>query len=40
MQDRKAFDELKKGTAKVADLPYIGLFNDGKLGFRNIQKWH
>ncbi|KZM27425.1 alkaline phosphatase [Ascochyta rabiei] len=30
MQDRKAFDELKKGTAKAADLPYIGLFNDGE----------
>lgn len=30
MQDRKAFDELKKGTAKAADLPYIGLFNDGQ----------
>jgi alkaline phosphatase len=29
MQDRKAFDELKKGTAKAAELPYIGLFNDG-----------
>jgi alkaline phosphatase len=29
MQDRKAFDELKKGTAKAAGLPYIGLFNDG-----------
>jgi alkaline phosphatase len=30
MQDRKAFDELKKGTSKAADLPYIGLFNDGE----------
>jgi alkaline phosphatase len=29
MQDRAAFDELKKGTSKAADLPYIGLFNDG-----------
>lgn len=37
MQDRKAFDELKKGTAKAADLPYIGLFNDGKLGICSIQ---
>ena len=31
MQDRKAFDELNKGTSKAADLPYIGLFNDGKI---------
>lgn len=31
MQDRKSFDELEKGTAKVAALPYIGLFNDGKV---------
>ncbi|KAF2735910.1 alkaline phosphatase [Polyplosphaeria fusca] len=31
MQDRKAFDELKKGTAKAANLPYIGLFNDGQM---------
>ncbi|OSS47025.1 hypothetical protein B5807_09892 [Epicoccum nigrum] len=31
MQDRKAFDELKKGTAKAADLPYIGLFNDDQM---------
>ncbi|KAH6629220.1 alkaline phosphatase [Boeremia exigua] len=31
MQDRKAFDELKKGTAKSADLPYIGLFNDDQM---------
>jgi hypothetical protein len=31
MQDRKAFDELKKGTSKAADLPYIGLFNDGEF---------
>lgn len=29
MQDRAAFDELKKGHSKTADLPYIGLFNDG-----------
>lgn len=31
MQDRAAFDELNKGTSKAADLPYIGLFNDGRL---------
>lgn len=29
MQDRAAFDELKKGTSKAAELPFIGLFNDG-----------
>lgn len=33
MQDRAAFDELKLGKAKAADLPYIGLFNDGKSLF-------
>ncbi|RYP35693.1 hypothetical protein DL768_010973 [Monosporascus sp. mg162] len=31
MQDRAAFDELKKGTSNAADLPYIGLFNDGQM---------
>ncbi|KAF2714527.1 alkaline phosphatase [Pleomassaria siparia CBS 279.74] len=31
IQDRAAFDELKKGNAKVAELPYIGLFNDDQL---------
>ena len=31
MQDRKAFDELNKGTSKAADLPYIGLFNDDQM---------
>ncbi|KXJ92331.1 alkaline phosphatase [Microdochium bolleyi] len=31
MQDRAAFDELKKGTSKAADLPYIGLFNDDQM---------
>ncbi|KAF1850153.1 alkaline phosphatase [Cucurbitaria berberidis CBS 394.84] len=31
MQDRKAFDELKKGHGKAAELPYIGLFNDGQM---------
>ncbi|KAJ4371795.1 hypothetical protein N0V86_008349 [Didymella sp. IMI 355093] len=30
MQNRTSFDELKKGTTKAADLPYIGLFNDGQ----------
>lgn len=30
MQNRAGFDELKKGTSKYAELPYIGLFNDGK----------
>ncbi|CAO2647572.1 Nn.00g084940.m01.CDS01 [Neocucurbitaria sp. VM-36] len=31
MHDRKAFDELKKGTSKAANLPYIGLFNDDQM---------
>ncbi|EMR63171.1 putative alkaline phosphatase protein [Eutypa lata UCREL1] len=31
MQDRAAFDELKLGKAKAADLPYIGLFNDDQM---------
>jgi alkaline phosphatase len=31
MHDRASFDELKKGTSKTADLPYIGLFNDDQL---------
>jgi alkaline phosphatase len=34
MQDRAAFDELKKGTANATDLPYIGLFNDGMFSSR------
>jgi alkaline phosphatase len=31
IQDRAGFDELEKGTSAAAELPYIGLFNDGKL---------
>ncbi|KAF3037072.1 hypothetical protein E8E12_003424 [Didymella heteroderae] len=31
MQNRTQFDELKKGTTKAADLPYIGLFNDDQM---------
>jgi alkaline phosphatase len=31
MQDRAGFDEMKKGTNKAADLPYIGLFNDDQM---------
>lgn len=31
MQDRAGFDELEMGKSKVADLPYIGLFNDDQM---------
>ena len=36
IQDRAGFDELKKGSAKAADLPYIGLFNDGKTSVSQV----